>query len=69
MIYFADRGQAPTKGITPLTGGVIELRRSGKLQVSITMSKCINGRLKPFRYSLMVYTVFMGKTFNSMTLH
>ena len=28
-------------------GCVIELRRSGNLQVSITMSKCVNGRLKP----------------------
>ena len=48
---------------------VIELRRSGNLQVSITMSKRINGRLparigtggKPFRYSLLAYTEFMTK--------
>ncbi len=32
------------------------------------MSKCINGRLKPFRYSLLVYTEFMKKSLNSMTL-
>jgi hypothetical protein len=31
-------------------------------QVSITMSKCTNGRLKPFRYSLLVYTEFMKKS-------
>ncbi len=36
-------------------GNVIELRRSGNLQVSITMTKCINGRLKPFRYILLVW--------------
>ena len=48
-------------GMLPIHFGsnVIELRRSGNLQVSITMSKCINGRLKPFRYSLLIYTEFM----------
>ena len=47
---------------------VIELRRSGNLQVSITMSKYINGRLKPFRYSLPVYIDILEKSLNSMTL-
>ncbi len=46
----------------PFGNNVIELRRSGNLQVSINMSKCINGRLKPFRYSLPVYTGFMKKS-------
>jgi hypothetical protein len=32
---------------------VIELRRSGNLQVSIDMAKCINGRRKPFRCGLL----------------
>ncbi len=56
--------------IHPNDTNIIELRRNGNHQVSITMPKCINGRLparigtggKPFRYSLLVYTAFMKKS-------
>jgi hypothetical protein len=40
-----------------IEGNVIELSRSVNL-VSITMCKCVNGRLKPFRYSLLVLQQF-----------
>ncbi len=46
----------PVDGETFLPEGLLDE------QVSITMSKCIYGRLKPFRYSLLVYTEFMEKT-------
>ena len=38
-------------------GNVIELRRSGNLLGFLYVPKSINGRLKPFRYSLLAYTV------------